>query len=86
MPASMMSAGTAGKLKVIGNSMAIVASGPMPGSTPISVPTSTPMKQSHPSKGDLGLLELLFCGREFILSFPQVLGHHADLCLQFLQP
>ena len=32
-------------LKVIGSSIAIVASGPMPGSTPISVPSSTPMKQ-----------------------------------------
>ena len=30
---------------VIGSSMAMVASGPMPGSTPISVPTRTPMKQ-----------------------------------------
>ena len=40
-----MSAATGGTLKVIGSSMAIVASGPMPGSTPISVPTRTPMKQ-----------------------------------------
>jgi hypothetical protein len=34
-------------LKVIGSSMAIVASGPMPGSTPIKVPRKTPMKQNH---------------------------------------
>src|ERR1700748_1695956 len=46
MPASMISAPTGGSPKVIGNSIAIVASGPMPGSTPISVPTSAPMRQS----------------------------------------
>src|SRR5947209_5162896 len=45
MPASMMSAATGFRLKVIGSSMAIVATGPMPGSTPISVPRITPMKQ-----------------------------------------
>ena len=31
MPASMMSAETGGRLNVIGSSMAMVASGPMPG-------------------------------------------------------
>src|SRR3990172_12588166 len=41
----MMSAGIGGRLNVIGNSMAMVTSGPMPGSTPIAVPTNTPMKQ-----------------------------------------
>ena len=45
MPASMISAVTGSKLKVIGSSMAIVAVGPMPGSTPTSVPSSTPTKQ-----------------------------------------
>ena len=34
-----------GTLKVSGSNIAIVATGPMPGSTPIKVPTSTPMKQ-----------------------------------------
>src|SRR3970040_1729752 len=43
----MISAATGGTLKVIGSSIAIVASGPMPGSTPISVPRNTPMKQNH---------------------------------------
>ena len=43
----MMSADTGGTLKVIGSSMAIVASGPMPGSTPISVPRKQPTKQNH---------------------------------------
>src|SRR3982751_4265518 len=43
MPASMMSAATGLRLKVIGSSMAIVATGPMPGSTPISVPSRQPM-------------------------------------------
>ena len=43
----MMSADTGGTLNVIGSSMAIVASGPMPGSTPISVPRKQPTKQNH---------------------------------------
>ena len=45
MPASMMSAVTGAKEKVIGSSIAIVAVGPMPGSTPTRVPSSTPTKQ-----------------------------------------
>src|SRR3954470_9549930 len=44
MPASMISAATGLRLKVIGSSMAMVATGPMPGSTPISVPSRQPMK------------------------------------------
>src|SRR5512145_2494282 len=43
----MIRAATGGTLKVIGSSIAIVASGPIPGSTPISVPRNTPMKQNH---------------------------------------
>src|SRR4051812_33194294 len=43
MPASMISAAVGLRLKVIGSSMAMVATGPMPGSTPISVPSSTPI-------------------------------------------
>src|SRR5947207_4805502 len=46
MPASMISAPTGGRPKVIGSSIAIVASGPMPGKTPISVPTSAPIRHS----------------------------------------
>jgi hypothetical protein len=42
MPASMMSAVTGGSPYVVGRSMAMVATGPMPGNTPISVPTNTP--------------------------------------------
>ena len=45
MPASMMSAVTGSNEKVMGNSMAIVAVGPMPGRTPTSVPSNTPTKQ-----------------------------------------
>ncbi len=46
MPASMISEETGSPIwKVIGNSMAIVAVAPMPGSTPISVPSSTPIRQ-----------------------------------------
>ena len=33
--------------KVIGSSMAMVAVAPMPGSTPISVPSSTPIRQKQ---------------------------------------
>ena len=36
---------TGGRPKVIGSSMAMVAIGPRPGSTPTAVPSSTPMKQ-----------------------------------------
>src|SRR5215212_6443336 len=44
MPASMISADTGGSAYVAGSSIAIVATGPMPGSTPISVPSRQPMK------------------------------------------
>src|SRR5262245_65699875 len=43
MPASMISAATGLRLKVIGSSIAMVATGPTPGSTPISVPSMTPI-------------------------------------------
>src|SRR5215472_1191699 len=46
MPASMISAPTGGSPKVTGSSMVMVAMGPMPGSTPIRVPTRHPRKQS----------------------------------------
>src|SRR5204863_765246 len=42
MPASMISEAVGGRWKVIGSSMAMVATGPMPGRTPISVPTMQP--------------------------------------------
>ena len=41
----MISEETGGRPKVIGSSMAMVATGPRPGSTPTAVPSSTPMKQ-----------------------------------------
>src|SRR6478609_6549333 len=43
MPASMMSADTGGSAYVAGSSIAMVATGPMPGSTPISVPSRQPI-------------------------------------------
>src|SRR3954447_10320018 len=46
MPASMISAPTGGRPKVIGSSIATVAMVPMPGNTPTSVPTSAPIRQS----------------------------------------
>jgi hypothetical protein len=45
MPASMIRAGAGPSPKVNGNSMATVATGPMPGSTPTRVPRKQPMKQ-----------------------------------------
>src|SRR6185503_3162791 len=47
MPASMISAPTGGRPKVIGSSIATVAMVPMPGSTPTNVPTSAPIKHSR---------------------------------------
>src|SRR5437868_4515226 len=46
MPASMISAPTGGRPKVIGNNMATVAMVPMPGSTPTRVPTNAPIRHS----------------------------------------
>src|SRR5687768_5729369 len=43
MPASMMSAASGSSPKVIGSSMAMVGIGPMPGSTPIKVPSKQPI-------------------------------------------
>src|SRR4029450_6777237 len=48
----MMSAPVGSTLKVSGNSMAMVAIGPMPGSTPIKVPTRHPVKASRRLIGD----------------------------------
>ena len=42
----MMSAATGGSVKVTGSSMAMVATGPSPGSTPTSVPSSAPTRQN----------------------------------------
>src|SRR4051795_11880497 len=47
MPASMISAPTGGRPNVIGSSIAIVATVPIPGSTPTSVPTSAPSRQNR---------------------------------------
>src|SRR5262245_25469361 len=45
MPASMIRAGAGSSPKVNGKSMATVATGPIPGSTPTRVPRKQPMKQ-----------------------------------------
>src|SRR5688572_29337394 len=42
MPASIIKPDTGSRWKVSGNSIATVATGPMPGSTPTSVPTRQP--------------------------------------------
>src|SRR3954466_8584496 len=47
MPASMISAPTGGRPKVIGSSVAAVGMVPIPGSTPTSVPTSAPIRHSR---------------------------------------
>src|SRR3954464_2150798 len=41
----MISADTGFRLNVIGSSIAMVATGPTPGRTPISVPSRTPIRQ-----------------------------------------
>ena len=41
----MISALAGSSLKVIGSSMAMVVTGPMPGSTPIRVPSRVPIRQ-----------------------------------------
>src|SRR6476620_4837285 len=43
MPASMIRPDTGSRWKVSGNSMAMVAIGPIPGSTPINVPIRAPI-------------------------------------------
>jgi hypothetical protein len=45
MPASMISAAVGFMPNVNGTSIATVVTGPMPGRTPIAVPTTTPMRQ-----------------------------------------
>jgi hypothetical protein len=45
MPASMMMPASGGRKKVIGKSTAMVAVGPIPGRTPIRVPSSAPSRQ-----------------------------------------
>ena len=47
MPASMISADTGSSVKVNGSSMAMVGTGPMPGSTPISVPSDRARQAEH---------------------------------------
>src|SRR5687768_146798 len=52
MPASMISDVAGDSARVSGRSIAIVAVGPIPGSTPTSVPRSTPMKQKATLTGE----------------------------------
>ncbi len=44
MPASMIRPAVGGNAKVAGSSMEMVAIGPIPGSTPMAVPSTQPMK------------------------------------------
>src|SRR3954466_6215448 len=53
MPANMMKAPVgSSKLNVIGSSSAIVSAGPIPGSTPTNVPSSTPMAANARFSGE----------------------------------
>ena len=45
MPASRISADSGDSVNEIGSSIATVVTGPMPGSTPMMVPSRTPRKQ-----------------------------------------
>ena len=51
MPASMMIALVASRPKVIGSRMLMPDNGPIPGSTPTSVPTRQPRKPYHSTSG-----------------------------------
>ena len=53
----MMSAATGGSVKVTGNSMAMVATGPRPGSTPTSVPSNAPTRQNNRFCGVMATLK-----------------------------
>ena len=59
----MISAATGGSVKVIGSSMAMVATGPSPGSTPTSVPSSAPIRQNSRFCGEAAMLKpnIRFC-------------------------
>ena len=71
-----MSAPTGGRPKVIGSSMAMVASDPMPGSTPISVPTSAPMRHR---KTFIGVTATRKPSQRFaIRSYMMVLADHQN--------
>jgi len=52
----MISAPTGGRPKVMGSSIAMVASGPTPGNTPISVPTNAPIRHRNRFIGDSATL------------------------------
>src|SRR3954468_16401025 len=53
MPANMMKAPVgSSKLNVIGSNSAIVSAGPIPGSTPTNVPSSTPMAANARFSGE----------------------------------
>ena len=56
----MISAPTGGNPKVIGSSIAMVASGPRPGRTPTSVPTSAPIERYEISAPTLITLSYMF--------------------------
>jgi hypothetical protein len=56
MPESIMMAEAGGIAKVTGRSKAMVAAGPIPGRTPISVPTKQPAKQSRRFMGVTAML------------------------------
>src|SRR3954465_3344531 len=87
MPASMISADTGGSAYAAGRSMAMVATGPMPGSTPISVPSRQPMKQysrligvkATPNPMERLLIRSMVL---FLLSAGQEAGPHGELQLE----
>ena len=51
MPANRISAPVGSRVNVIGSSSATVSAGPMPGSTPTSVPSVTPIRASSRFSG-----------------------------------
>src|ERR1044072_8085139 len=84
MPASMIRAPTGGSPKVIGSSIAMVATDPMPGSTPIRVPTRAPMPQNRMFIGEKATPKprARFARRSDMVAYPERELHHADAAQQ----
>jgi len=57
MPASMISAVAGSRANVEGSSSAMAPTGPMPGSTPTMVPTTTPTKQASRFVGVMAMVK-----------------------------
>src|ERR1700730_12982242 len=75
MPASMINEDKGSRPKVIGSSIAMVGIGPMPGSTPISVPNMHPTKQKKMFCSDAAAVKpVIRLWMAFTTQFPHKAG------------